>query len=93
MGIVVGLDVGGSTTKIVGLKDRKLIAKCVVKANDPVTSAFGALGRLIDENGFKVTDVDQINLTGVGASFFSGSLLGIKTRIVVFNVLKTISIH
>lgn len=82
MSIVVGLDVGGSTTKIVGMKDRKIVAKCVVKANDPVTSAFGALGRLIDENGLQVGDIDQVNMTGVGASFPSGSLLGIKTRIV-----------
>ncbi len=82
MGIVVGLDVGGSTTKIVGMKDNKLIAKCVVKANDPITSAFGALGRLIDENGLELSDVEQVNMTGVGSSFSSGSILGIKTRIV-----------
>lgn len=82
MSLVVGLDVGGSTTKIVGMRDNKIIAKCVVKANDPVTSTFGALGRLIDENGFKISDVERVNLTGVGASFSSGQLLGIETRIV-----------
>lgn len=82
MSIVVGLDVGGSTTKIVGMKDNKIVAKCIVKANDPVTSAFGALGRLIDENNLKVSDVSRVNITGVGASFSNGSLLGIDTRVV-----------
>lgn len=82
MGIIVGLDVGGSTTKIVGMKDKEIVAKCVVKANDPVTSTFGALGRLIDENNLRIQDIDQVNLTGVGSSFSSGSILGIKTRIV-----------
>lgn len=82
MGIVIGLDVGGSTTKIVGMKNNEIVAKCIVKANDPVTSTFGALGRLIDENNLKISDIDQVNLTGVGSSFSSGSILGIKTRIV-----------
>lgn len=82
MGIIVGLDVGGSTTKIVGMKDKRIVAKCIVKANDPVTSTFGALGRMIDENGLRIQDIDQVNLTGVGSSFSSGSILGIKTRIV-----------
>lgn len=82
MSIVVGLDVGGSTTKIVGMKNNKIVAKCIVKANDPVTSAFGALGRLIDENNLKVSDVSRVNITGVGASFSNGSLLGIDTRVV-----------
>ena len=33
MGIIVGLDVGGSTTKIVGMKDGIVVAKCIVKAD------------------------------------------------------------
>ena len=79
MGLIVGLDVGGSTTKIVGMKDGIIVAKCIVKAADPVTSAFGALGRMIDENKLKLSDVERINITGVGASFPDGDLLGIKT--------------
>ncbi len=82
MGIVVGLDVGGSMTKIVAMRDKKILAKCTVRATDPVTSAFGALGRLIDENGWQIGDVSQVNITGVGASFPAGPLLGIKTVVV-----------
>lgn len=82
MSITIGLDVGGSTTKIVGMKDKQLVARCVVKAADPVTSAFGALGRLIDENKLTISDIDQINITGVGSAFPTGPLLGIKTVVV-----------
>ena len=40
MGMVIGIDVGGSTTKIVGLHDNKLYSPLLVKANDPVASIF-----------------------------------------------------
>ena len=38
MGIVIGIDVGGSTTKIVGVEDKKIKNPMFVKATDPVTS-------------------------------------------------------
>ena len=41
MGIVIGIDVGGSTTKIVGVEDKKIKNPMFVKATDPVTSLFG----------------------------------------------------
>ena len=44
MKIKVGLDIGGSTTKIVGMREGKIIARDIVRAADPVTSAFGAVG-------------------------------------------------
>ena len=37
MGIVIGIDVGGSTTKIVGVEDKKIKNPMFVKATDPVT--------------------------------------------------------
>ena len=79
MGIVIGLDVGGSTTKIVGIRDGKSIGHEIVKATDPVTSAFGALGKFIDSHHLHITDISKLMITGVGASFPTGDLLGIKT--------------
>lgn len=79
MGLIIGLDVGGSTTKIVALKDGKVCAKTVVKATDPVTSAFGAVGKLTSDNNIKLEEIDQINITGVGSDFATESILGIKT--------------
>lgn len=79
MSIVIGLDVGGSTTKIVGMLDGSIIGSEIVKADDPITSAFGALGKFIDHNHLHISDISRLMITGVGASFPTGDLLGIKT--------------
>ena len=47
MGIVIGIDVGGSTTKIVGLNKGKIQSPMFITAADPVTSLFGAFGKYI----------------------------------------------
>ena len=53
MGIILGIDVGGSTTKIVGMKpDGTLISTMLVKAYDQLTSLYGALGNYMDTNEF-----------------------------------------
>ena len=82
MKIKVGLDIGGSTTKIVGMKDGKIIARDIVKAADPITSAFGAVGKLLNDHSLSVNDIEQINITGVGSGFPQGPILGIKTVVV-----------
>ena len=82
MRIKVGLDIGGSTTKIVGMNEGEIIAREVVKAADPVTSAFGAVGKLINDNSLSVNDIEQINITGVGSGFPQAPILGIKTVVV-----------
>lgn len=79
MGIIIGLDIGGSTTKIVGLQGGHLISKELVKASDPVASAFGALGKFINQNNLELRSIDRIMVTGVGASYLQGDLLGIST--------------
>ena len=47
--IVIGIDIGGSTTKIIGVNesDGKTLEPMQVKANDPITSVYGAFGRYI----------------------------------------------
>ena len=80
MSVVIGIDVGGSTTKIVGYTDEgKLISMLKVEAADPLTSAYGALGKFINENGLALSDVQQIILTGVGSSLFKKDIYGIPT--------------
>ncbi|MDW7658353.1 MAG: type II pantothenate kinase [Bacillota bacterium] len=79
MSIIIGLDIGGSTTKIVGLKNGRLISKELVKASDPVASAFGALGKYISQNALELKAVERVMVTGVGASYLRGNLLDIPT--------------
>ncbi|MCR5809118.1 MAG: pantothenate kinase [Clostridiales bacterium] len=80
MGIILGIDVGGSTTKIVGMRpNRELISTMMVKAYDQLTSLYGALGNYMDTNGLPLSDVEKIYITGVGSSYLSGSIYGIPT--------------
>lgn len=81
MSVIIGIDVGGSTTKIVGYRDDgKLISMQKVEAADPLTSAYGALGKFINENALSLAEVKQIILTGVGSSLFKKDIYGIPTR-------------
>ncbi len=80
MKIILGIDVGGSTTKIVGLTyEGEILSTMMVRAYDQITSLYGALGNYINSNNFSLSDVDKIYVTGVGASFLSGDIYGIPT--------------
>ena len=70
---VIGIDVGGSTTKIVGFKttesgDVELISPFLVRATDPITSIYGAFGKFTAENALSLTDIDRVMITGVGST-------------------------
>ncbi len=81
--VVIGIDVGGSTTKIVGFRHGtagkpELISPLFVRATDPITSIYGALGRFTSENGLTLDDVSRVMTTGVGSSFLSGSIYSLE---------------
>lgn len=64
MGIVIGIDVGGSTTKIVGINGEQIQSPMFITATDPVTSLFGAFGKYIYDNGYsafgyRASDADR----------------------------------
>lgn len=90
MSIVIGIDVGGSTTKIVGFRREggalTQIAPQFVKANDPMTATYGAFGKFTDENGIAISEIDRVMMTGVGSSYVKRSLYGIDCiRVPEFN--------
>lgn len=81
MSIILGIDIGGSTTKIVGLRpDGSVIAMRRVQAQDPITALYGAMGSFLFTNGLQLDDVSRIALTGVGASFVEGDIYNIPTE-------------
>ena len=81
MSIILGIDIGGSTTKIVGLRaDGSAIAMQRVQAQDPITSLYGAMGNFLFTNSLELGDVSRIALTGVGASYVEGDIYGIPTQ-------------
>ena len=79
MGIVIGIDVGGSTTKIVGVEDKKIKNPMFVKATDPVTSLFGAFGKYIYDNNISLSNIEKVILTGVGSAYIDQPLYGLPT--------------
>lgn len=78
MGVILGIDVGGSTTKIVGFdSNKRLISPLFVAANDPITSLYGAFGKFTDKNGIELSDIEKIMITGVGSTYITKPLYGV----------------
>lgn len=77
--IVIGIDVGTSTTKIVGVKAGEVIAPTRIKAMDPVTSLYGAFGKYLYDNAISLSDIEQVMLAGVGAEYVDKCIYGLPT--------------
>ena len=77
--MIIGIDVGGSTTKIVGIDGGALKAPQFIRADDPVTSLFGAFGKYIYDNHIALPDVEHVMLTGVGSAYIDSDLYGLPT--------------
>ena len=79
---IIGIDVGGSTTKIVGFDlsgdSARLLSPIFVKADDPITSIYGAFGRFTLENGIALPEIDSVLMTGVGASHISEPIYSLR---------------
>lgn len=84
--VVIGIDVGGSTTKIVGFRHDTptptLMAPLFVRATDPITSIYGALGRFTSENHLSLSDIRRVMMTGVGSSHMEGGIYDLDCRVV-----------
>jgi type II pantothenate kinase len=79
MNITIGIDIGGSTTKIVGINDKSILTPMQVRATDPIASLFGAFGKFIDCNNLKISDVNRVMVTGVGSSYIKKPIYGLTT--------------
>ena len=84
MSVIIGIDVGGSTTKIVGFRKNSerdcydLITPQFVRADDQITSAYGAFGKFTDDHAISLKEIDRVMITGVGASFIKRDLYGLE---------------
>ena len=80
MGIVIGIDVGISTTKIVGINEfGKVVSPIRIKATDPVTSLYGAFGKYLYDNKIRLEDIEKVMVTGVGSAYINESIYGLPT--------------
>jgi len=78
--MIVGIDIGGSTTDAVRLDpDIQVVS---VEANDPIAAAAGALGKLVSDLHHRLSDVTAIAATGGGARLLGDELLGVPVHTV-----------
>ena len=80
MKTAIGIDVGISTTKIVGIRDGKVVSPLLIKATDPITSLYGAFGKYLYDNMIELQDVERVMLTGVGAAYIDKPVYGLPTE-------------
>jgi type II pantothenate kinase len=78
--MIIGIDIGSTTTKAVSIENGKITRKIKTKAIDAVTSATGALGKMLLENDIRIAEIKRIMTTGVGATKIKGDLFDIPTR-------------
>jgi type II pantothenate kinase len=78
--MIVGIDIGSTITKAVSIEKGRVIWQVKTKAMDAVTSATGAFGKMLVENGIKLADIEKIRITGAGASKIKGDIFGIPTE-------------
>ena len=77
--MIIGIDIGSTTTKAVSIENGKLIRKVKTRASDAVTAATGAFGKIVLENGIRINDIEKIEITGAGASKIKNDIFGIPT--------------
>lgn len=79
--IIIGIDVGISTTKIVGIDENgEIMSPIRIKATDPVTSLYGAFGKYLYDNHVQLSDIRHVMITGVGAAYINGPVYGLPTE-------------
>jgi type II pantothenate kinase len=73
--MIVGIDIGGSTTDAVIL-DNGDVHVVTIEANDPIAAAAGALGKLVETYGMPLEKIDRVAATGAGSRALAATLLG-----------------
>ena len=81
---IIGIDIGGSMTKICGFKigGKTLIKPFYIKASDQVSSLYGAFGKFTSDNNINLSEIKKIQITGAGSTFITKDLYGIPTHMV-----------
>jgi type II pantothenate kinase len=78
--MIVGIDIGGSTTDAVAIEGKNVVRVISITASDPIAAASGALGKLINSLGCSISDISTIVATGGGASSIDNNIMGIPLR-------------
>ena len=84
MSIVIGIDAGISSTKIIGIENgKRIMTPMSVSCSDSTSGIYGALGRYLQQNkDIPLEEIEHIKLTGVGAKGLTSPLFGCLTSYV-----------
>ncbi|GMO31637.1 MAG: type II pantothenate kinase [Termitinemataceae bacterium] len=78
--MIVGIDIGSTTTKAVLVENNKVLKKIKTRAIDAITSGTGAFGKIVIENNLQMSDINKIMITGVGGKKIQNDFFGISTQ-------------
>lgn len=80
MGIKIGIDAGSTSTKLAALKDNKILDLLKVKSVPTDGDIYDIFNSFMEKNEIKSSDIESIQLTGVGASGFDSKIMNINTK-------------
>ncbi len=78
--MIIGIDVGGSSTKAVALQGDQVVKLTLIQTTDPLAAASGVLGKLLTEAGRNLREVEVLAVSGGGARCIGAQLLDIPVR-------------
>lgn len=79
--MIIGIDIGGSTTDAVLLYNGDLVV-VTIETGDPLAAAAGALGKLLSIVGAALGDIQAIAVSGSGARCLTNQLFGVPVVVV-----------
>jgi len=74
--LIIGIDIGATTTKGIILEDSRILQRCSVLSTDATSSALKTMETLLDKTGAK-NEIDLVAVSGGGARNFGDILLGL----------------
>lgn len=80
MKIKIGIDAGSTSTKLAAIRGNSIIDLLKVKSVPTDTDIYDVFNQFMQRNGLDISEVESIQLTGVGAAGFKDEIGGIKTK-------------
>lgn len=77
--MIIGIDIGSTTTKAVAVVNGAVVKTVKTRAFDAITSATGALGKMLVEGNMNFDAVEKIIITGAGSVNIKNEIFGIPT--------------
>ncbi len=77
--MIIGIDIGSTTTKAVAIDNEVVVKTVKTRAIDAITSATGALGKMLSESNISFEAVEKIVITGAGSVNIKNDIFGIPT--------------